>query len=56
VADGHPADVLASPDLDQYGLDPTRYTQAARLATEARTRKSSRPLPVTLDQAVDYFK
>jgi energy-coupling factor transporter ATP-binding protein EcfA2 len=56
VADGPPADILSSPDLDQYGLDPTRYTQAARLAQAARGLKDTGPLPVTLDQAVDFFK
>ncbi len=54
VADGPPAVVLADPALADYGLTPTRYTAAARLAANA---DSSQPptLPVTLEQAVAYF-
>ena len=35
VHDGRPHDVLADPSLPAYGLAPTRYTQAARLAASA---------------------
>ena len=56
VADGPPGDVLASGDLTQYGLQPTRYTQAARAALAAGLRRDSAELPVTLEEAVEYFK
>jgi energy-coupling factor transporter ATP-binding protein EcfA2 len=55
VADGPPAEILASSDLPQYGLEPTRYTRAARAAREAGWR-SDGPLPVTLEQAVAFFQ
>ncbi len=56
VADGPPADVLASADLTQYGLQPTRYTQAARAAQTAGFRADRRDLPVTLEEAVEFFR
>ncbi len=56
VADGPPGDVLASADLTQYGLQPTRYTQAARAAAAAGRRAAGRELPVTLEEAVEYFQ
>jgi energy-coupling factor transport system ATP-binding protein len=55
VADGPPADVLADSALAGYGLTPTRYTEAARLAAERGLASADRPLPVTLEQAVGYF-
>jgi energy-coupling factor transporter ATP-binding protein EcfA2 len=56
VADGPPGEVLASDDLSQYGLQPTRYTQAARAALAAGLRRDDAELPVTLEEAVEYFK
>ena len=56
VADGPPGEVLASGDLTQYGLQPTRYTQAARAALAAGLRREAAELPVTLEEAVEYFK
>ncbi len=56
VADGLPAEILASPDLERYGLEPTRYTQAARAAQAAGLRPADAPLPVTLEQAVEFFR
>jgi energy-coupling factor transporter ATP-binding protein EcfA2 len=56
VADGAPGEVLASPELMNYGLEPTRYTQAALAARAANLRPVERPLPVTLDQAVEFFR
>lgn len=55
VRDGPPQDVLAAPDLEQFGLAPTRYTQAAKLAVERGLAPSDRQLPVTLDQAIAFF-
>jgi energy-coupling factor transporter ATP-binding protein EcfA2 len=56
VADGLPGDVLADDALRQYGLEPTRYTQAARAAAAAGLRPAGRELPVTLEEAVEYFR
>ena len=56
VADGPPGDILASTELRQYGLEPTRYTQAARAAQAAGLRPNSAPLPVALDEAVEFFR
>ena len=55
VQEGPPREVLASPDLARWGLTPTRYTQAARLAVEQGLVDASGPLPVTLDQAIAFF-
>lgn len=56
VLDGPPADVLAAPELADHGLTPTRYTQAARLAVSRGRVRPDRPLPVTLEQAVPFFR
>lgn len=55
VADGLPGDMLASEDLAKYGLEPTRYTQAARAAKRAGLGHGG-DLPVTLPEAVEYFR
>ncbi len=56
VADGAPENILASPELSRYGLEPTRYTQVARAAQNGGLRPDARALPVTLDQAVEFFQ
>jgi energy-coupling factor transporter ATP-binding protein EcfA2 len=56
VADGAPGDVLASPDLAQHGINPTRYTQAARQAQADGLSPVGKPLPVTLEQALEFFQ
>lgn len=56
VADGLPAEVLSSPTPAKYGLEPTRYTQAARAAQAAGWRTDETTLPVTLEQAVEFFR
>lgn len=56
VADGPPGEILAWPELSRYGLEPTRYTQAARAAQAAGLRPADAPLPVTLEQAVEFFR
>lgn len=56
VADGTPGEILASPTLQKYGLEPTRYTQAARAAQAAGWRADETALPVTLEQAVEFFR
>lgn len=56
VADGLPGDVLALPDLGSYGVEPTRYTQAARAAQAAGLPAPAADIPVTLEEAVEYFR
>ncbi len=56
AADGAPAALLAAAGLVDHGLRPTRYTQAARLAVEQGLAPSGRPLPVTLEQAREFFR
>jgi energy-coupling factor transporter ATP-binding protein EcfA2 len=55
VADGSPQEVLASEQLSDHGLRPTRYTQVARRARAANLVDGDRPLPVTLQQAAGYL-
>jgi energy-coupling factor transporter ATP-binding protein EcfA2 len=55
VADGPPGEILATEELARYGLEPTRYTQAARLAEREGLRRA-KDLPVTLEEAIEYFK
>jgi energy-coupling factor transporter ATP-binding protein EcfA2 len=56
VADGPPGEVLASDELAQFGLEPTRYTQAARAAHSAGLSHAARDLPVTLEEAAEFFR
>ena len=55
VRDGTPQALLAAADLAQFGLTPTRYTQAGRRAVERDLIRAGQPLPVTLEQAVRFF-
>jgi energy-coupling factor transporter ATP-binding protein EcfA2 len=55
VADGPPRDVLAAPDLERHGVDPTRCTRVARLARARGLAPAGGPLPVTLDQAREFW-
>jgi energy-coupling factor transport system ATP-binding protein len=54
AADGPPRQVLGSADLERAGLRPSRYTLAARRAQELGLA-SAAPLPVTLEQAVEFL-
>ena len=54
AADGSPRQVLGSADLERVGLRPSRYTLAARRAQELGLA-SGAPLPVTLEQAVEFL-
>jgi energy-coupling factor transporter ATP-binding protein EcfA2 len=56
AADGLPQEVLASPELEQVGVNPTRYTRAARQAQAQGLVVAGRPLPVTLEQAIAFFR
>jgi energy-coupling factor transporter ATP-binding protein EcfA2 len=56
VADGPPAELLASDHLESWGLRPTAYTQAARLAAGRGLLPAGARPPVTLEQAVEAFR
>ena len=55
VADGPPREVLAAPWIEDRGVQPTRYTVAARKAQEGRLSAADQALPVTFEQAVEFF-
>jgi hypothetical protein len=55
LADGAPAGVLTTPALESCGVGATRYTQAARLGQQQALAPSTRPLPVTLEQATAFW-
>ncbi len=54
--DGSPREVLTSPRLAEIGVDPLRYTTAARGARAAGLWPAEYQLPATLDQAVAGFR
>lgn len=56
VADGEPAAVLADEALLDYGIGGTRYTLAARAAQQGGLIPARRKLPVTLEQATEFFR
>lgn len=56
IDDGTPRSVLTSHQIDEYGVPQTRYTRAARLANELGKVPQNRRLPVTLEQAVEFFQ
>lgn len=53
VADGAPREILER--APEWGLNETRYAQAARLARERGLVKLDARLPQTLEQAVEWF-
>jgi energy-coupling factor transport system ATP-binding protein len=55
VLDGPPQTVLAAPELVELGVGVGRYTEAARIGRARDLWPDERPLPVTLDQAVEGF-
>jgi len=55
VADGPPREVLTSPEIKGCGVGQTRYTQAARVAQRDGLVPADKPLPITLQQAIDFF-
>jgi len=56
VADGIPEEVLSNPEIEEYGIIPTRYTQAAWLAEARGHMAATKDIPVTLEQAKVYFR
>jgi energy-coupling factor transport system ATP-binding protein len=55
LLEGKPAEVLASSMLAEKGFGLSRYTQAARQAVKQGLWSADRPLPVTLQEAVEGF-
>ena len=56
VNDGDPREVLVDEALIAMGVGNTAYTAVARQARDHGLVNNDGPLPVTLDQAVDFFK
>ncbi len=56
IADGTAREVLTSEAVLRSGVGRTRYTQAASAARQSGLRPLDRPLPVTLAQALEYFR
>ena len=55
VNDGKPRDILADEALIEMGVGNTSYTRLARRARDEGLIKHACPLPVTLEQAVEFF-
>jgi hypothetical protein len=56
VADGVPRDVLTAEEVAASHVGQTRYTLAARGARDRGIASvDGIPLPVTLEQSLDYF-
>jgi energy-coupling factor transporter ATP-binding protein EcfA2 len=55
VNDGDPQDVLADEALIEMGVGNTAYTIVARQAQENELVNPASPLPITLNQAVEFF-
>jgi energy-coupling factor transport system ATP-binding protein len=56
VADGPPGDILTADNLNDYGLEPTQYTKAARAAVAVGLRTGNKSLPATLEEAVEFLR
>lgn len=56
LADGPAREVLGSDEVALAGVGETRFTQAARLARSRSLIPGDRSLPVTLEQAVEFFR
>lgn len=54
--DGSPREVLTSPRLAEIGVEPLRYTTAARVARTAGLWPADWQLPATLEQATAGFR
>jgi energy-coupling factor transport system ATP-binding protein len=56
VADGTPREVLTNREIEEHGIIPTRYTQAAWLAEAQGYLVQTKAIPVTLEQAQEHFR
>ena len=55
-ADGPPRQVLASMEAAGSGVQQTRYSLAARKAVESGLMPGNKVIPVTLEQAIEFFQ
>lgn len=55
LMDGEPHSVLTDSLIEEIHVQPTRFTQAARIALELGWVARGTPLPVSLDEAMDFF-
>jgi energy-coupling factor transport system ATP-binding protein len=55
AADGEPHQVLAIPEMEEYGVGRTQFTQVAALAQSRQLARKRAKLPVTLGQAEEFF-
>ena len=56
VLDGKPETILADARIKKFGIGHTQYSLAAAAARKKNLVPKSRDLPVTLKQAVNFFK
>jgi energy-coupling factor transporter ATP-binding protein EcfA2 len=56
VREGPPQEVLSDPEVAGWGLAETRFSRAARLASARGLVDAHRPLPQSLEQAVQVFR
>jgi energy-coupling factor transporter ATP-binding protein EcfA2 len=55
IAEGPPQTILTDPVIERIGVQPTRYTQAARGAQDRGLIAADRGLPITLRDALEFF-
>ncbi len=55
ILDGTPRAVLTAPQIEPLGIAVPRYTLAARRARETGVVPGNAQLPVTMEQALEYF-
>lgn len=55
LAQGVPKDVMSLPEIQSSGIGWTRFTQAAALYMVKKQNISRNFLPITLNQAIDFF-
>ena len=53
--EGTPADILASPEIKEHGIDWMPYTVAGAMARDKGSVRGDRPLPITLQSAAQFF-
>jgi energy-coupling factor transport system ATP-binding protein len=56
VADGSPREVLTAALTQPWGVGATRFTQAAQAAVQRRILPPASPLPVTLEQTLEWLR
>ncbi len=56
ILDGKPQDILADVRLSKLGVVRSRYSQASQAARKRKLVPKSGPIPVTLQQAREFFR